>query len=171
MFFRLLRNCAVWRTYSKSERRKIYFVKSFVLKTRTPRKEVTYMAAGKFSRQRQAIVDYLMNTKEHPTADMVYANVKKLYPNVSLGTVYRNLNRLADEGQILRLGCVDGSERFDANIFPHYHFLCKDCRQIIDLPMESLHHIDILAGASFDGSIEGHSVLFFGQCKECQKRI
>lgn len=128
------------------------------------------MAAGKFSRQRQAIIDYLMSTKEHPTADMVYANVKKLYPNISLGTVYRNLNRLADEGQLFRLGCVDGSERFDGNTLPHYHFLCKDCKQIIDLPMESLHHIDILAGASFDGTIEGHSVLFFGQCKECQKK-
>lgn len=128
------------------------------------------MAAGKFSRQRQAIIDYMMSTKEHPTADMVYANVKQFYPNVSLGTVYRNLNKLADEGQLLRLGCVGGSERFDGNTSPHYHFLCKGCGKIIDLPMESLHHIDILAGASFDGAIEGHSVLFFGQCSECMQQ-
>ena len=127
------------------------------------------MAVTKFSRQRQAILDYLMSTKEHPTADTVYANVRERYPNVSLGTVYRNLNRLAEEGQILRLTCGDGSDRFDGNPSPHYHFLCKGCGRVIDLPMESLHHIDTLAGASFDGTIEGHMVLFFGQCPECIK--
>lgn len=81
------------------------------------------MAGIKFSRQRQAIMDYLMSTTEHPTADTIYANVKEQYPNISLGTVYRNLNLLADEGQILRLSCGDGSDHFDGTIEPHYHFL------------------------------------------------
>ena len=70
------------------------------------------MAGIKFSRQREAIIDYLRHTTEHPTADMVYTHVQKLYPNVSLGTVYRNLNLLVEEGEILRLTQVDGSDRF-----------------------------------------------------------
>ena len=73
------------------------------------------MAGVKYSRQRQAIIDYLCSTKEHPTAETVYTNVRIQYPNVSLGTVYRNLNLLADEGEILRLTCGDGSDRFDGN--------------------------------------------------------
>lgn len=128
------------------------------------------MATTKFSRQRQAILTFLMSTKEHPTADTVYENVKLLYPNVSLGTVYRNLNKLAEEGQILRLCCGDGSDRFDGNPLPHYHFLCKGCGRVLDLPMESLQHINTLAGVSFDGTIEGHIVLFFGKCPDCLKK-
>lgn len=127
------------------------------------------MAGIKFSRQRQAIIDYLMSTTEHPTADTVYANVREQYPNISLGTVYRNLNLLADEKQILRLSCGDGSDRFDGTTEPHYHFLCNGCSKVLDLEVESLHHIDTIAGASFDGTIEGHSVLFYGKCPECKK--
>ena len=127
------------------------------------------MAGVKFSRQRQAIMDYLCSTKEHPTAETVYANVRVHYPRVSLGTVYRNLNLLAEEGEILRLTCGDGSDRFDGNPKPHYHFLCTGCGRVLDLTMEPLSHINILAAAEFDGTIEGHTVLFHGKCSNCKK--
>ena len=127
------------------------------------------MAGVKFSRQRQAIMDYLCSTKEHPTAETVYTNVRLNYPNVSLGTVYRNLNLLADEGEILRLTCGDGSDRFDGNPKPHYHFLCNGCGRVLDLNMEPLNHIDVLAAVGCDGIIEGHSVLFHGTCPHCKK--
>lgn len=126
------------------------------------------MAGVKFSRQRQAILEYLYNTKEHPTAETVYSNVRISYPKVSLGTVYRNLNLLADEGEILRLSCGDGSDRFDGNPNPHYHFLCNHCGRILDLALEPLNHIDVLASANFDGIIEGHTVLFHGKCVDCK---
>lgn len=126
------------------------------------------MAGVKFSRQRQAIIDYLRSTKEHPTAETVYTNVRINYPNVSLGTVYRNLNLLADKGEILRLTCGDGSDRFDGNPKPHYHFLCNSCGRVIDLTIEPMNHIDVLAAASFDGTIEGHTVLFNGTCPKCK---
>ena len=126
------------------------------------------MAGVKYSRQRQAIIDYLRSTKEHPTAEAVYTNVRIQYPNVSLGTVYRNLNLLAEEGEILRLTCGDGSDRFDGNSKPHYHFLCTYCGKVIDLNTEPMNHIDVLAAAGFDGSIEGHTVLFHGKCGECK---
>lgn len=125
------------------------------------------MAGTKFSRQREAILDYLMSTTAHPTADVVYANVKIKYPNVSLGTVYRNLNLLAEEGEILRLSCGDGSDRFDGNPKPHYHFLCNSCKQVSDLKMDSLEHINTLAAVGFEGTIEGHTVLFYGKCPKC----
>lgn len=129
------------------------------------------MAGMKYSRQRQAILEYLNSTTEHPTADTVYAKVREQYPNISLGTVYRNLSLLSAEGEILRLSCGDGSDRFDGNPKPHYHFHCSCCKRVLDLPMESLRHIDTLAAAHFDGIIEGHTVLFYGICAECKKGV
>lgn len=129
------------------------------------------MAGVKFSRQRQAILDYLYSTTEHPTAETVYTNVRIHYPNVSLGTVYRNLNLLADEGEILRLTCGDGSDRFDGNPKPHYHVLCTGCGKVLDLNIEPLNHIDVLAAAGFEGTIKGHTVLFHGLCNGCNHSV
>jgi Fur family peroxide stress response transcriptional regulator len=75
---------------------------------------------------------------------------------------------LADEGEILRLTCGDGSDRFDGNPKPHYHFLCTGCGRVIDLDLEPMNHIDVLAAADFDGTIEGHTVLFHGKCGCCK---
>jgi Fur family peroxide stress response transcriptional regulator len=74
------------------------------------------MSVTKYSRQREAIKEYLAHTKEHPTADMVYMQIRKIYPNISLGTVYRNLNFLADKGEVQKIDCQDGSIRFDGNL-------------------------------------------------------
>ena len=71
------------------------------------------MAGLKHSRQREAILDYLHSTKSHPTAEAVYWKVREEFPKISLGTVYRNLNLLANQGQVLRLQCGDGVEHFD----------------------------------------------------------
>ena len=82
------------------------------------------LAALKYSRQRESIKHYLMTTKEHPTADTVYMHVKKEFPNISLGTVYRNLNLLTDIGEAIKISTPDGGDRFDGRIEPHNHFLC-----------------------------------------------
>ena len=73
------------------------------------------MATLKFSRQRESIKQYLASTKEHPTADMVYMHVKEDYPNISLGTVYRNLNLLTDIGEALKITTPDGADRFETS--------------------------------------------------------
>lgn len=125
------------------------------------------MVANKYSRQREAIREYLMHTKEHPTADTVYMNIRAIYPNISLGTVYRNLNLLAQKGEILKINCQDGCERYDANVRPHYHFLCTRCGKVDDLEMESIEHINKIAGADFKGKIEGHVTYFYGICPDC----
>jgi Fur family peroxide stress response transcriptional regulator len=128
------------------------------------------MAVNKYSRQREAIKEYLMNTKEHPTADTVYMNIRETYPNISLGTVYRNLNLLVEQGEIQKLNCQDGCDRFDGNTKQHYHFLCRDCGKVFDIEMESIEHINVIAGAKFGGKVDGHITFFYGKCPECSKK-
>ena len=74
------------------------------------------MATLKYSRQRESIKEFLMTRKDHPTADVVYENVKKIYPNISLGTVYRNLSLLSDLGEIQKLSSFGGADHFDSGI-------------------------------------------------------
>nr|WP_318682838.1 transcriptional repressor [uncultured Acetatifactor sp.] len=125
--------------------------------------------ALKYSRQREMIKDFLMTRHDHPTADIVYMNVRRQNPNISLGTVYRNLSLLADIGEIQRLRLGDGTDHFDADTSPHYHFICTKCGCVMDLKMESLESITDIAGADFDGTIDGHVTYFYGTCGECAK--
>lgn len=125
------------------------------------------MAVQKFSRQREAIKKYLSSTTSHPTAETIYENIRLVYPKISLGTVYRNLNLLVDHGEILKLSCGDGSIHFDGNSLPHNHFICDSCGAISDLEMEAITHIDEIAALSFNGKIKGHITYFFGTCPEC----
>jgi len=127
------------------------------------------MAGLKYSKQREVIKEYLKSTTEHPTADMVYDNVRKVFPKISLGTVYRNLNLLVEHGEALKLDCGDSSERFDGNTHNHYHFMCKECGCVSDLKIDSLAHIDTLAANGFDGEIHGHVTYFYGICAMCKQ--
>ena len=123
--------------------------------------------ALKKSKQRDMIKAFLMGRKDHPTADVIYMNVRQENPNISLGTVYRNLTLLADIGEIQRLRLGDGIDHFDADTSPHYHFICNDCSSVIDLDMESIESINDIAAKSFDGKITGHVTYFHGLCGKC----
>lgn len=127
------------------------------------------MANLKFSRQRESIKEFLAGTTEHPTADTVYMHMREIYPNISLGTVYRNLSLLSNTGEIIKISCGDGSDRFDGNIHPHNHFICRKCNHVYDLEMESIEHITNIANESFTGEVEGHITYFYGTCGECLK--
>ena len=96
------------------------------------------MAALKYSRQRESIKEFLRSRTDHPTADTVYENLRQIYPNISLGTVYRNLGVLEENGQLMRIPMDNGSDRFDPNVVPHYHFLCRKCGCLQDVPMTAL---------------------------------
>ena len=124
--------------------------------------------ALKYSRQRQVIKDFLMTRKDHPTADVVYMNVRQEYPNISLGTVYRNLTLLSDIGEIQRLRLGDGVDHFDADTSKHYHFVCTRCGSVIDLEMDDIDDIIKTANAKFDGEVEGHVTYFYGICGKCK---
>ena len=123
----------------------------------------------KHSRQRDAIYDFLMTRKDHPTADVVYSHLRQDFPNISLGTVYRNLTLLSEIGQIRRLHLGDGVDHFDADISPHYHFLCSECGCVIDLKMDNIDYINQLADVGFDGQIAGNITYFYGLCPKCTK--
>ena len=130
------------------------------------------MAALKYSRQRESIKHFLAETKEHPTADTVYLHVKKQFPNISLGTVYRNLNLLTDLGEAVKISTPDGGDRFDGRLEPHNHFLCTKCGRLLDLDldMNSIEEVNRLAAENFDGIITSSSTLFYGECSDCIKK-
>ena len=132
-------------------------------------KGVLCMAATKYSRQRESILECLRGRCDHPTADMVYMSVREEFPKISLGTVYRNLALLVQQGEILHLFCGEGLERYDGCTKPHYHFRCKECGHVLDLTLAPMEHIDVLAGNGFDGEIQGHYTFFYGICGECKK--
>jgi len=125
--------------------------------------------ALKYSRQREAIKSFLMTRKDHPTADVVYENLRKEFPNISLGTVYRNLTLLSDMGELLRIRVGDGMDHFDATTTPHNHFICQCCGRVIDLEMNALTSANEAAQRNFSGTIEGHVIYFYGTCEDCGK--
>ena len=128
------------------------------------------MATLKYSRQRESIKELLNNSCEHPTADTVYMSVRQEYPNISLGTVYRNLNLLADLGEAIKITTPNGGVHFDGRTEPHYHFCCMTCGNVIDLELEELDFINEAASKNFDGIITNHSMMFYGTCQECLKK-
>lgn len=123
--------------------------------------------ALKYSRQREIIKEFLQKRKDHPTADTVYENVRMQSPNISLGTVYRNLSLLADLGEIKRLRLGDGTDHFDADVSPHYHFICNGCGCVRDLQMDGIESILEDARLHFEGRITGHMTYFYGYCSKC----
>jgi len=127
------------------------------------------MAALKYSRQRESIKNFLMTRLDHPTADTVYANIRKIYPHISLGTVYRNLSLLASIGEINKITTGDGADRFDGNVKPHNHFVCNTCHKVFDLDMENIDYIKSIANKNFDGKIENYVTNFYGICSYCMK--
>ena len=128
------------------------------------------MPAIKYSRQREAIKNFLMTRRDHPTADVVYSSVRNEFPNISLGTVYRNLTLLADLGEISRLRLGDGADHFDADTSPHCHFVCTGCGRVIDLDLDSIRFMEALSGQDLDGNlIAGNVTYFYGTCGACRR--
>jgi len=128
------------------------------------------MATLKYSRQRESIKEFLATRTDHPTADTVYTNLREKFPNISLGTVYRNLSLLADIGEIIKISTGDGADRFDGRTTPHNHFICRKCHSVIDLDMENIDSIMDVAGRNFSGQIEHYVVNFYGTCGECTRK-
>lgn len=125
------------------------------------------MKTLKYSRQRESVKSTLMKRHDHPTADTLYMTLREEFPNISLGTVYRNLNLLVELGEIRKLNCGDGADRFDADLRPHYHFVCRHCGAVSDLSMESFDHLNEEAQSCCSGQIDSHTVYFYGTCENC----
>ncbi|WP_373212332.1 transcriptional repressor [Ruminococcus sp. 5_1_39BFAA] len=129
------------------------------------------MASLKYSRQRESIKEFLMGRTDHPTADVVYENMKLIYPNISLGTVYRNLSLLADIGEIKKLPSFGGADRFDFRTDQHSHFICTKCGRIMDIDTENIDQLLEKTASKFEsGQVLGFSARFFGICEDCLKK-
>lgn len=128
------------------------------------------MATLKYSRQRESIKEFLMTRTDHPTADTVYENLRLIYPNISLGTVYRNLSLLADIGEIRKLPSASGADRFDGRTEPHCHFTCTCCNRVIDMGSQGIDALMKAAGDNFKGTISDCSANFYGLCEDCVKK-
>ena len=125
-------------------------------------------SARKYSRKREAILEALRSTKSHPSAEWIYARLKPVYPDLSLGTVYRNLSLFRSEGLVISVATVKGQERFDARTSPHPHFICDCCGRVDDLdivPELRLDGLECFPG----GEVEYCEIVFHGKCHECKK--
>ena len=120
----------------------------------------------RYSKQREALLRLLCSTKSHPDAEWLYIGLKKEYPNISLGTVYRNLRQLADAGEILEIS--DGAtSHFDGDISPHYHMKCNTCRGIYDIHKDNVS----ISVKTEDGFlIDGISLMLNGVCRSCRMK-
>ena len=125
---------------------------------------------NKHFRKREAILTCLRETKVHPSADWVYAQLKPKIPNLSLGTVYRNLALFKEQGLILSVGTVKGVERFDGNPDFHVHFICTECGCVRDLDwMPDLPGLTATAEKDSGSKISGCQLTFTGVCRECSQ--
>ena len=120
----------------------------------------------KHSRKRDAILNCIRSTKSHPTAEWVYQQLKPDFPDLSLGTVYRNIGMFKEEGVIQSIGVVKGLERFDHNTQPHTHFVCSCCGQVLDLEQVTLP-ASVLRDAAAGGQIVSYQLQFTGLCSQC----
>lgn len=129
------------------------------------------MSDRKHSRKRDAILACVRSTDVHPTADWVYAQLKPSIPDLSLGTVYRNLNMFKEEGSVFSVGTVDGQERFDGNLQAHDHFVCTRCGAVIDVDAHTLSE-EVLESVrrQLGGRLEGYQLCFRGCCKNCANK-
>lgn len=126
---------------------------------------------------RRRILEVVQATDVHPTADWVYRQVRRQLPRVSLGTVYRNLRLLVEEGFVKELPAAAGREsggsrlaRFDGNMSVHHHFTCSKCGRIQDLTEPVDRSLDRQMAARTGLLISHHRIEFFGRCPACRVR-
>lgn len=124
-----------------------------------------------YSRKREAILNTLRGTTTHPTAEWVYLQLKSTYPDLSLGTVYRNLSQFKEDGTIISVGVVNGQERFDGNTAPHSHFICTSCSAVLDIPDDPSDPFMMeKAACSLGAKVDSCDILFRGTCSACLKK-
>ena len=128
------------------------------------------MRTRNYSKKREAILEKICTTDTHPTAEWVYRALKADYPDLSLGTVYRNIGLFRDEGLIASVGTIGGQERFDRNCEPHGHFVCRDCSAVIDFDgaEDQPEAVETLEQMGF--TIDRVALVAYGSCDQCRDR-
>ncbi len=122
----------------------------------------------KHFRKRDAILECLRQSKAHPSAEMLYTQLKPQIPDLAMGTVYRNLTLFKQQGLVSSVATVRGVERFDGKTEPHVHFVCAGCDAVIDLDeMQVPEALAKTAAACCGGTVDGCQLSFTGMCRNC----
>jgi Fur family peroxide stress response transcriptional regulator len=117
--------------------------------------------------QRERILEALRQTRSHPTAKWLFNKVRKQFPSLSLGTVYRNLGLLVVRGLASRLDFGNGVDRFEATSRPHHHFVCEGCGQVADLDLPIDPSLTRKLRKATGYAATRHEIRLYGLCKEC----
>lgn len=123
----------------------------------------------RMTKQKRIIMELLKGTDTHPTADWVYERARKVLPDISLGTVYRNLRVLTEDDVIQELSYGSTYSRYDGNPAEHYHFVCTECQRILDVPLEVQWDLNTKVESITGCQVEQHRLEFYGVCPDCQK--
>lgn len=122
----------------------------------------------RFSKKRKDLLDMLRTgVLDHPTAMEVYTHIRKTHPHISMGTVYRNLRSLSENGDIALIGNVGDCDRFDHNTSKHFHFVCSKCGKVVDVPASKDFFATLNSNKKF--SVKSVKVLIDGLCSKCAK--
>ena len=122
------------------------------------------------TRQREAIMRFLRHTGSHPTADQIYDEVRKSVPNISKGTVYRNLRVLQDDGDVTELRLNGTVGRYEVKQKSHYHFRCEQCGRVSDIDVPVKKELNQQAANRTGLKISYHQLEFRGLCKDCENK-
>ena len=120
------------------------------------------------TKQREEILNFLRSNHSHFTASQIYDSVREKHPDISLGTIYRNLGKLCESGEILMIGTSEKTDYYDVTLMPHMHFVCQKCGEIYDLPIDSAYSKSIEA-LGFE--IEPCRTVYYGTCNKCLKNF
>lgn len=122
-----------------------------------------------YSQQRNCILNIVVSNPIHPTAEQVYEIARKMYPKISLGTVYRNLNQLSEHGMLKKICNSYGSVRFDGRTEPHFHMTCISCGKVLDVELPEMLDLDekIKDASGFD--VTEYEISIKGVCTECRR--
>ncbi|HNR67244.1 MAG TPA: transcriptional repressor [bacterium] len=120
------------------------------------------------SRQRERILQLLRDTDCHPSADWLYEKLKKEFPRLSLGTVYRNVHLLTQQGHLQKIHIGGVPDRFEANLTPHCHLICEKCGKIADVKMPTDDEINRWIKPGKDFTIDRIVIELFGRCPACR---
>lgn len=124
----------------------------------------------RYSKQRELVLKTVLENKIHPNAEFVYNTLKEENPDLSLGTVYRNLNSLVKNNMLKRISIPNGSDCFDGTLAEHQHLVCTECGAVIDIRLSELEKICSNVFKKTGFAVNCSSLALEGICRECQKK-
>jgi Fur family peroxide stress response transcriptional regulator len=134
------------------------------------RRRAAKKAPYRRSRQRDRLLELLRSTESHPTANWLYARLRREFPDLSMGTVYRNIGILVEQGLINRIAFGSTFDRLDAKVTPHYHFICELCGDIYDLDLTVKSELMRKIAPPKGFEVRRHEIELYGLCAKCSSR-